>query len=64
MLVGTSPSEYYHLIGAGVVGEGAVGAVGGTGAGGVNLGPDLLGGMVGPEVVHVVGVWVRGEVPA
>ena len=64
LFVGSSSSEDYHLIMCRVVVESAVGAMCGFLAGGVDFLPGLEGGVVGPEIVHVVGVWVDGDVPA
>ena len=64
LLVGASSSEDDDLVGVGVVVDGAVGAERGALSGGDDLLPCFLGGVVGPEVVHVVGVCMRKELPA
>ena len=64
LLVGPSPSEEDQLIVVFVVVHGAIGAVGGDVAGGGDFVPLHGDGVEGPEVVHVVGVYVGEGVPA
>jgi len=56
LFVGSSSSEYYDLVAMRVVVHGAVGAVGGFVAGGLHFFPAEGVGVVGPEVIHVVGI--------
>ena len=56
LLVGSSSPEDNDLVGVGVVVDGAVGAKRGALTSGGDLLPGFLSGVVGPEVVHVIGV--------
>ena len=56
LFAGSSSSEDDDLVGGGIIVDGAVGAMGGSLSGGVDFGPGFVGGVVGPEIVHVVGV--------
>ena len=64
LLVGSSAPKDYHLIGGGVVVDGAVRAVGWTLSSGSNFLPSAFGSVVAPEVIHVVGVYIILSVPA
>lgn len=64
LFVGSSSSKNYNLVGNRIVVDGAIGAMSGFLSKGVDLLPSALGGVVCPEIVHVVGIWMFYEIPA
>ena len=56
LLVGSSTSKNYNLIGLRVVVKSAVGSMRRTFSMSVNLIPSFVGSVICPEVIHIVGV--------
>ena len=56
LFVGSSPSEDDDFVGCCVVVHGAIGSMRGLLSGGDDFFPGFIGGMVGPEIIHVIGV--------
>lgn len=64
LFVGSTSTEDHNRVGCWVKAEGTVWPVRRFGASGGYFSPNALGGMIGPEVVHVIRVWMIDDVPA
>ena len=64
LLVWSSSSKNYNLVGGRIVVDGTVRSVSWFLSCSVDFFPDSLSGMIGPEVIHVIRIYMCKEIPA